>query len=209
MPIRSGRLGQRPTRTDHLPRPAGIHSARSAHAASSEQVRVSHPHRWAVPPGGRLHRSLARLQASLPSLSGRAGVRRTIPSGAERDRDRGHRAAGQFRRGAHHLWRSRFLQRAGARHPDCGEGASTVAAPDLRCHDQDRASAEVSALAAAAARHRLHVRHQRGRVDRRSRAGDFRQASHARGFLQGRGACSKRPGWCCSPPSSRSIRGRR
>ena len=58
--------------------------------------------------------------------------------------------------------------------------------PDLRRHHQGRAPPPARAPAADARSHRLPVRHQRGRVHRRRRAGDLRQGPHPRGLRRRR-----------------------
>ena len=107
---------------------------------------------------GRLHRGVARLQASVPALSGGPGLSRRVSRRADGGGAGGYPPAGGRRRAAHHVRRSRFLQRPGPRHGDRGGAASRMARPDLRRHHQDRASAEASRPAAGAARHRLPVR---------------------------------------------------
>ena len=84
---------------------------------------------------------------------GRAGVQRAVPRRAAGGRAGRHRQPGGRRRGAHHVRRSRFLQRPDARPAHRGGAARGAPVADLRRHDQGRASAAPSGAAAAAARH--------------------------------------------------------
>ena len=88
-----------------------------------------------------------RLQASLPPLPGRTRLSRRLSASCSADvvlEDiRRQVAAG---RRAHHVRRSRLLQRPGPRHADRGSAASRMAGADLRRHHQGRASAASTAI---------------------------------------------------------------
>ena len=66
--------------------------------------------------------------------------------------------------------------------------APAVPRSHLRRDDQGRAPAPARQASAGAARHRLPLRHQRGRGRRRPHPGDLRQAPHAGGLRPGRRA---------------------
>ena len=118
-----------------------VHHARSLRSAAADAVRVAAGRRRA-PQGRRLHRSDARLQASLPALSDRSRLRRALPRRADATSSwptsaRRSPAGAQhitfgdpdFFNGPTHALRDR--RRAGARVPR----------RHLRRHDQGRAPA--------------------------------------------------------------------
>ena len=142
----------------------------------------------------RRDRCDARLQASLPALPDRAGLRRAVPRRAGRRRAGRHPRAGGAGRHAHHVRRSGLLQRADARAADRRSAASRIPAADLRRDHQGRAPARASRAAAGAGADRLPVRHERGRVGRRRGAGEAGEGAHARRLHRGRGAVPRRPG---------------
>ncbi len=84
-----------------------------------------------------------------------------------------------------------------------------VPASDLRRDHQDRAPAQASRAAAAPARDRLPVRHQRSGVDGRRGTGEARQRPHARRFHRGRARVPVAPVSRSRRPLSRSRPGPR
>ena len=140
---------------------------------------------------GRLHRGEPRLQAPLPPLSDRAGLRRPLPRRAGRRRDGGHRA--QVAPAPQHITFGDPDFFNGPRTPMAIVAALHARVPrrHLRRDDQGRAPAAASRPSAAAARHRLRVRDHRGRVVRRRRARAAREGTHARGLRRGRRALSR------------------
>ena len=84
-------------------------------ATRSRAVRARQAARWRLA-RRRLHRGQPRLQASLPPLPDRPGLRRPVLRRATGRRAGGHRASGGGRSRAHHLRRPRFLQRSHPRH---------------------------------------------------------------------------------------------
>ena len=104
----------------------------------------------------RLHRGEPRLQAPVPALPDRAGLRRPVPHRAGRRRARGRRARRSRR--APGTSRSAIPISSTARRTRCG--SSTALAREypgrhLRRDDQGRAPAAASRLLPRAARHRL------------------------------------------------------
>ncbi len=137
---------------------------------------------------GRLHGSQPRMQASLPPLPDRAGLRGPIPRCAARRGAGGYPPADCGGRAAHHVRRSRFLQWAGARAGDRRGVPARVSGRDLRRHDQDRTPAETSRCFAGSGAHGVSVHHQRGRIARRWRARAAGKGPHAGGFRGSAGA---------------------
>ncbi len=116
------------------------------------------------------------------------GLRRAVSRRGGRRRARGHPGAGRRRRAAHHVRRSRLLQRHPARRGDRPGHRARVPGPDLRRHDQGRAPAAARRHAAGAAGHRLRVRDERGRVARRRRARPGSRRGTRGGLRAGGGA---------------------
>ena len=145
------------------------------------------------PAGRRLHRGEPRLPAPLPPLSGRAGLRRAVPRRAARRRA-GRRRARRSRR-ARSTSRSAIPISSTARRTRCASSSALARGAsrrDLRRDDQDRAPAAASRPAAAAARHRLPVRHERRRVARRSTCCAL-EKGHTRADFVEPSACAARP----------------
>ena len=94
---------------------ASFSGAGSQRAAAAGSIRHASHAGWHAA-SRRVHRCQPRLQASLPALSDRPGLRGTVPDRAARGRAGGRRRPGGGWRRAHHLRRSRFLQRPGTRH---------------------------------------------------------------------------------------------
>ena len=134
---------------------------------------------------GRIHGGDARLQASVPALSDRADLRRAVPRRPRRRGDRGRAPAGRGRRVSRDVWRSRLLQRAASRDGDRRAARGGVSGCHLRRDDQDRAPAETSRAAAAAARDGMSVRHQRGGSGGRWDSREAGEGAHARGLRRG------------------------
>ena len=160
------------------PAAAGVPGARPLGPAPARALRVARDGRRA--PRGRLHGGLARLQAPVPALPGRARLRRPLPRRAARRRDGGRPRAGRRRGAAHHLRRPRLPQRAPARARRRARVRPRVARRDLRRDDQGRAPARARAAAAGAARDGLRAGDERRRVGGRPRAGAPREGPHPR-----------------------------
>ena len=155
-------------RRDRTRSPRAFPRAGSQRAAAAHELRDAAVGRRA--PDGRLHRGQPRLQAPLPPLSDRAGLRRPLPRRPDRHRDGRRPRAGRRGRAAHHLRRSRLLQRHRTRDGSRRAVRRRVARRLVRRDDQGRAPARACRRAAAAARHRLRLRDDRRRSGRRPRA---------------------------------------
>ena len=137
---------------------------------------------------GRQHRRDAWLQAPVPALPRGARLSRPLRRHPARRRAGRRPRASERRGGAHHVRRSRLLQRADARAPSgraTGRGASRC---HLRRDDQDRAHPGARGPVAGARRHGLPLHHERGRIGGRRGAGALAQGPHQGGF-RARGRC--------------------
>ena len=114
-------------------------------------------------PDGRLHRGQPRLQASLPPLSDRAGLRRPLSRRPGRHRHGRRSRAGRRRRQHITFGDPDFFNGIGHALAVVERFAGEFPGVSLRRHDQGRAPARARRRAAAPARHRLRVRHERGR----------------------------------------------
>ena len=123
-------------RSSHsLPRP------RSHRHAAAVSLRIAPvPRRLAS--HRRLHGSEPRVQASVPSLSDRPRVQRSVSNRAARRGARRHRRTSPIGCPAHHVRRPRLLQRSHARDAHRGRAARRAPAGQLRRDDQGRAPAE-------------------------------------------------------------------
>ena len=135
---RSGRPGAAPggraqwqpcrgstTRAAHFPEQAAVRRAGPRWPAPPPSLRARHHARWLRPRDG-LHRGQPGLQEPLPPLPDRAGLRRALLRRAAGGGAGGHRATGGGWGAAHHLWRSRFLQRPHPRHAHRARAARAV-----------------------------------------------------------------------------------
>ena len=114
---------------------------------------------------------------------------RTVPRRAARRRARRYRRAGGRRRGAHHLRRSRFLQRTdhAMRIVEALHAAHPAVTYDVTIKVEHLLAA--SRAAAAAARNRLPVRDERRRIGRRSRARAARKGHTRADFFEAVALC--------------------
>ena len=167
--------------TRHVP------GARSRRAAAAVAVRLASARRAAA--RRRLHRGQPRLQAPLPALSDRPGLRRPVPHRPARHRARGHPRAGGRRGAAHHVRRSRFLQRPPprARSWSAPSRASSRASPTTS-RSRSSTCSRTPAMLPLLRDTGCAVRDLRRRIDRRSGAGAAREGAHARRVRTGRRA---------------------
>ena len=108
-------------------------------------------------------------------------------------RHRGRPRAGRRRRAAHHLRRSGFLQRHPARATRSSSGwHASFPASATTSRSRSSTCCSTPTLLPLLARHRLRVRHERGRIDRRRRAREAREGAHARRLRARRRAVPRR-----------------
>ena len=138
----------------------------------------------------RLHRSVPRMPSSLPALSDRAGVRRAVPGGAAGGRARRRRSAGGCGRAAHHVRRSRFLQRSHTRPANRRVASRGPSGRLVRRDDQDRAPAPPSRAPPGSSRYRMRVRDERRRIAGRRRARAADEGTYAGRFPRRRRSVS-------------------
>ena len=142
----------------------------------------------------RLHRSQPRLPASVPALSGRADLQRTVPRRAAGRRARRRRRADRGGRASTsrsaipisstvRRTRMRIVDALHAAHPAVSYDVTIKVEHLLRHRD----------LLPRLARHRLRVRDERRRIARRSRARAARQGAHARRLRRRRRAVPREP----------------
>ena len=189
---------------DELVRLAERRPARAANMTLGEVPRLQFrvPDRNGLPPPSRYatlqHGSDQRVvgytegkpgvQAQVPALSDRTGLRRAVPGGPGRGRARRYPSAGGARSSARDLWRPGFLQRDRSCHPCRRRCRAPVSRPDLRRHDQGRASSSARRSVGLVEGHGLRVRDERLRIVRRSCTGRITEGAHAGRRASGRRA---------------------